>query len=144
METVRPRENQEEVEERGGEQEERDRAGVLDEQVDPPIGRRTKAADEKEQEENADDEKDPDRLVFGAFPEDEEADREEEEPDDRLVEVRRIAEGAPGEGDARRELVVAALNEIVEGGADPASEQLPGGIGGLAHDAVIDSFDLVS
>src|SRR5205823_1113731 len=98
----------------------------------------------KEQEENADDEKDPDRLVFGAFPEDEEADRKEEEPDDRLVEVRRIAEGAPGEGDARRELVVAALDEIVEGGADPASEQLPGGIGGLAHDAVIDSFDLVS
>ncbi len=97
VEALGARKDQEEVEEDGRHQKEADRAGALDEDVDPPVRGRPQAADEEEQEEDAQQKEDAGRALLRHPDEDEEPDQEEEETDDDRVEIGPSSEPLGGE-----------------------------------------------
>ena len=132
------------MKERRRQEEERDRAGVLDEEIDPPVGRWPQPANEEQQEKNAHDEEHPDGPVVRALPEHEQTDREKEKPDDRFVEVRGVGENPARQRHVRDEhMILAALDHIRDPRADSGLQELAPRVGRAPHDSMVDAEDPV-
>jgi hypothetical protein len=87
------------MEKHGGKKKERHRAGVLDENVDPPVRRRPQTADEEQEEKDAEQKKDAGRGIVRAVTKNEETDKEEEKPEDGRIEIGLPSQPLGGEPD---------------------------------------------
>src|SRR5262249_39528559 len=120
---LRPRKNQEEVEEDRRQQKQRNRSGVLHEDVDPPIRGGPQPANEKQQEQDAQEKEQARGPIVGAAVKDEESDEEEKKSEDGKVKV-----GGPSEplrGERHQSLPLLCGGTGVGGsGARPAANQV--------------------
>ncbi len=132
------------MEEGGRQKEQCHFASGDDDVVDPRIGRRSQTADQKEHEEARHREEDPRRRHAGLSQNDEHADPEEEESEQRRVEIAGVADTPPAELDVDLEDTAARSHQVRHRVADVVTVEKFLGVGlGVFEKLAINADDHV-